>query len=252
MNAIAFIRLVYHYIGSTGRPQFMAHKVVVELVDDYDGKFTAEETVAFAVDGVNNEIDLSTLNAAALRSVFERWTSHARKVGRTSRAKAAGGTRTAVDRAQTQAVRRWAHNKGWKCPAGDESQPRFSRRTTRLESSSRLFKASDVQGLRPIPAQYQALSASATAVGRSVSSGRHAATGTSPGSTRLVPANRSTVADLLRGSNTIPDDLRMRGAYRLPRRLLTDPRRFSQPPQSRAEHPPRQRRILLRDDTIVL
>lgn len=50
----------------------MARKVTVELVDD------------FAADGVTYELDLSALNASSLRGVFERWTPHARKVGRTS------------------------------------------------------------------------------------------------------------------------------------------------------------------------
>lgn len=47
----------------------------------------------------------------------------------------------------------------------------------------RVAVACGCQGLRPIPAQYQALCASWTRVGSSVRSGRQAATGTSPGST---------------------------------------------------------------------
>ncbi|WP_433521618.1 histone-like nucleoid-structuring protein Lsr2 [Nocardia pseudovaccinii] len=88
----------------------MARKVIVELVDDYDGKSQAEETVIFALDGVAYEIDLSVLNGAKLRGIFERWTPNARKVGRAPRGKSQA--RPAVDREQTQAIRDWARKKG--------------------------------------------------------------------------------------------------------------------------------------------
>ncbi|MEV4236660.1 MULTISPECIES: Lsr2 family protein [unclassified Nocardia] len=89
----------------------MARKVVVTLVDDFDGKSAAEETVAFALDGVEYEIDLSTTNAGQLRGIFEPWTSNARKLGRTSRSKSQA-SRTAHDRARTVAIRDWARAKG--------------------------------------------------------------------------------------------------------------------------------------------
>ena len=44
----------------------MAQRVQVILEDDYDGG-TADETVAFAIDGAEYEIDLSSKNAASLR-----------------------------------------------------------------------------------------------------------------------------------------------------------------------------------------
>ncbi|QLY30412.1 Lsr2 family protein [Nocardia huaxiensis] len=91
----------------------MARKVIVEMVDDYDGKSTAEETVQFAIDGVAYEIDLSKLNAAKMRGEFEQWTQHARKVGRAPRGKASGRARAAVDREQTQAIREWARKNGF-------------------------------------------------------------------------------------------------------------------------------------------
>ncbi|WP_040816333.1 histone-like nucleoid-structuring protein Lsr2 [Nocardia concava] len=91
----------------------MARKVIVELVDDYDGESTAEETVLFAIDGVNYEIDLSGLNAAALRGLFEQWTPHARKVGRAAKTKAAPGKARAVDREQSMAIREWARANGF-------------------------------------------------------------------------------------------------------------------------------------------
>ncbi|MFI7670112.1 Lsr2 family protein [Nocardia sp. NPDC049526] len=89
----------------------MARKVVVTLVDDFDGKSAAEETVAFALDGVEYEIDLSTGNAGQLRGIFEPWTSSARRIGRAPRGKS-HTSRTANDRARTVAIRDWARAKG--------------------------------------------------------------------------------------------------------------------------------------------
>ncbi|MEU7768904.1 Lsr2 family protein [Nocardia sp. NPDC049190] len=89
----------------------MARKVVVEMVDDYDGQSPAEETVTFALDGVAYEIDLSVLNANNLRGVFEHWTPHARRIGRASRGKGGKG-RSANSKEQTAAIRDWARGKG--------------------------------------------------------------------------------------------------------------------------------------------
>lgn len=89
----------------------MARQVVVTLVDDYDGKSPAEETVAFGIDGVTYEMDLSVLNASTLRGLFEEWTPHARKVGRAPRAKS-NQARPTKDRDQTAAIREWARKKG--------------------------------------------------------------------------------------------------------------------------------------------
>ncbi|MEV6276644.1 Lsr2 family protein [Nocardia sp. NPDC051832] len=89
----------------------MARKVVVTLIDDYDGKSKADETVTFAVDGVAYEMDLSVPNADVLRGIFEQWTPHARKVGRTSRAKSRS-ERPADDQDQSAAIRAWARQHG--------------------------------------------------------------------------------------------------------------------------------------------
>ena len=91
----------------------MAKKVIVELIDDFDGKSKAEETVLFSLDGVEYEIDLSTKNASKLRSALEQWTGAARKVGRAPRGKAKAGARTATDKQQTGAIREWAKNNGY-------------------------------------------------------------------------------------------------------------------------------------------
>jgi hypothetical protein len=95
----------------------MAKKVTVTLVDDYDGKSTANETVQFSIDGVAYEIDLSTLNAGRLRGTLEPWAEKARKVGRL---KAGGGTtrpKPAADREQTVAIREWAKKHGYNVSA---------------------------------------------------------------------------------------------------------------------------------------
>ncbi|WP_280378039.1 histone-like nucleoid-structuring protein Lsr2 [Nocardia wallacei] len=91
----------------------MAKKVTVELIDDYDGKSKAEDTVRFGVDGVEYEIDLSMKNAGKLREVFEQWTGPARKVGRIPRGKSKIGGRAAADKEQTGAIRDWARKNGY-------------------------------------------------------------------------------------------------------------------------------------------
>jgi Lsr2 len=95
----------------------MARKVQVILSDDLDENLTADETVSFALDGTNYEIDLAEKNARELREVFSRYVSAARKVGRAgSRASGGGGrTRTSggrMDREQAGAIREWARRNG--------------------------------------------------------------------------------------------------------------------------------------------
>ena len=58
----------------------MAQRVQIILEDDYDGG-TADETVSFALDGAEYEIDLSSKNATGLRDALAPWVSHARKIG---------------------------------------------------------------------------------------------------------------------------------------------------------------------------
>jgi nucleoid-associated protein Lsr2 len=56
----------------------VASKTVVELFDDLDGG-RADETVSFALDGVDYEIDLSTANATALRDILGEYVAKAHK-----------------------------------------------------------------------------------------------------------------------------------------------------------------------------
>jgi hypothetical protein len=86
----------------------MAQKISVEFVDDVDGK-PAEETIAFGLDGVTYEIDLSKKNAAALRKAAGPWIASARRVGG-RKARTITKVETGVDNA---AVRAWASSNGF-------------------------------------------------------------------------------------------------------------------------------------------
>ncbi|RMI29500.1 histone-like nucleoid-structuring protein Lsr2 [Nocardia stercoris] len=90
----------------------MAKKVTVTLVDDYDGKSKADETVFFSVDGWDYEIDLSLKNSGKLRELLEPWMNSARKVGRSGRKAGSGRIRSAANAEQTAAVREWAREQG--------------------------------------------------------------------------------------------------------------------------------------------
>lgn len=87
----------------------MAQRVEVVLIDDLDGG-TAAETVAFALDGVTYEIDLSDKNAKKLRDDLATWTGHARRSGSTR-----GGGRKrsgSAKRTDLSSVREWARANG--------------------------------------------------------------------------------------------------------------------------------------------
>ncbi|MCW3844420.1 Lsr2 family protein [Micromonospora yasonensis] len=93
----------------------MAKQIIHKLVDDLDGG-DADETVKFALDGVQYEIDLSASNAEQLRGVFAQYIAHGSKVGRGGvvvggRAARGRGGATA-DREQNKAIRAWAKRTG--------------------------------------------------------------------------------------------------------------------------------------------
>ncbi|AZZ38716.1 Lsr2 family protein [Acidipropionibacterium jensenii] len=84
----------------------MAQRVRVDLVDDIDGT-PADESVAFAVDGVNYVIDLSAANAQKLRDSLAVWIGAARRTGgRRSRGHRPSGGPTANE------IRQWAQGEG--------------------------------------------------------------------------------------------------------------------------------------------
>ncbi|WP_152361710.1 histone-like nucleoid-structuring protein Lsr2 [Microlunatus speluncae] len=90
----------------------MARRVEITLQDDLDGT-GADETVTFALDGVDYEIDLSTDNATKLRSVFEPYAERARRTG-TRR----GGVSTFVTALPpaNSTLRAWGQARGYRVP----------------------------------------------------------------------------------------------------------------------------------------
>jgi hypothetical protein len=89
----------------------VAQKTIVELVDDLDGD-TAEETVAFALDGVEFQIDLSSNNAAKLRDIVAPYIEKARRTGGRKQRGTAGGAPSANGSQENQAIREWARSQG--------------------------------------------------------------------------------------------------------------------------------------------
>ncbi|MGW5455741.1 histone-like nucleoid-structuring protein Lsr2 [Nocardia sp. NPDC003979] len=90
----------------------MVRKVVVTLIDDFDGTSAAEETVTFGIDGHSYEIDLSETNATKLRNTFEQWVPYARRTGRTKTVSHRNTTTTPTARTGRRndlaAIRAWA------------------------------------------------------------------------------------------------------------------------------------------------
>ncbi|MFD6064528.1 histone-like nucleoid-structuring protein Lsr2 [Rhodococcus wratislaviensis] len=102
----------------------MARLVIVEHIDDIDGTPIAArrgETIAFSVNGVDYEIDLSATNAREFHKKLARYIDRATKVGgRKSRSAGAltsrgGTTRKPVrrDGDNVRAVREWAQDQGY-------------------------------------------------------------------------------------------------------------------------------------------
>ncbi|WP_136709924.1 Lsr2 family protein [Agromyces sp. H66] len=91
----------------------MATKTVVTLVDDLDGS-DADETVAFAIDGTNYEIDLSADNAASFRAALRPYVDAARTA---SRRGGRGGRRSSATTATSKEIRAWAEANGIDVPA---------------------------------------------------------------------------------------------------------------------------------------
>ncbi len=88
----------------------MAQRVDVKLVDDLDGS-EATDSVAFALDGRQYEIDLSSENAARLRGIVADYVAAARRVG-SARKPAGGGASTPAAGPDATAVRQWARENG--------------------------------------------------------------------------------------------------------------------------------------------
>jgi hypothetical protein len=94
----------------------VAQRVNVVLVDDIDGS-DAAETVSFALDGVDYEIDLSEAHAEQLREAVALYVGHARRTGGRRRGgrRSSGGVDTGGG-ASAADVRAWAKENGWDVP----------------------------------------------------------------------------------------------------------------------------------------
>jgi hypothetical protein len=92
----------------------VAQKVETRLVDDLDGS-DAAETVSFAFEGREYEIDLSQDNAARLRDGLAEFVAAARRTGGGNRRAPAArsASRSTYDREQALAVREWARANGF-------------------------------------------------------------------------------------------------------------------------------------------
>jgi hypothetical protein len=86
----------------------MAQKVTVVLEDDLTGG-PAEQTVRFAFEGTDYEIDLNAKNAAAFGKQLAPYIEHARRVGR---AQVRRPGRTAANRQRSGDIRAWAKEHG--------------------------------------------------------------------------------------------------------------------------------------------
>jgi hypothetical protein len=94
----------------------MAQRVNVVLVDDLDGT-DASETVSFALDGVDYEIDLSDKHAAELRDALSLYVGHGRRTGgRRKGGKRAAAPSSSGDGASAADIRAWARENGWDVP----------------------------------------------------------------------------------------------------------------------------------------
>ena len=95
----------------------MAQRVNVVLVDDIDGS-DATETVSFALDGVDYEIDLSDEHAEEIREAVSLYIGHARRTGgrRRSNRRASSGAGADSAGASAADIRAWARENGWDVP----------------------------------------------------------------------------------------------------------------------------------------
>ena len=87
----------------------MAQKVTVALEDDLTGG-PAEQTVRFAFDGTDYEIDLNAKNSAALSRQLAPYLEHARRTGRAQPRR--DGGRASTGRQRSGDIRAWAKQHG--------------------------------------------------------------------------------------------------------------------------------------------
>lgn len=101
----------------------MARKVRTELIDDFDGTVIADgkgETITFALDHVEYEIDLSDKNAKKLRDSLGLYVAAARRTSAPTRGRGrpkGSGTSVRRDPSQTRAIKDWGAANGFDIPA---------------------------------------------------------------------------------------------------------------------------------------
>lgn len=89
----------------------MAQQVQTTTTDDIDGT-KAVETVRFAIDGADYEIDLNRRNAKSLRKTLEEYISAGRKVRRSALAAGKASKPRRSSPAELKAIRQWAKDNG--------------------------------------------------------------------------------------------------------------------------------------------
>jgi Lsr2 len=95
----------------------MAQRTIVLMTDDIDGQSEASQTVSFALDGTNYEIDLNDGHAGELRSTLEIYTRAGRRTAGRRRSSASSTARTTGrsatgDSPSADDIRTWARGNG--------------------------------------------------------------------------------------------------------------------------------------------
>ena len=93
----------------------MAQRVEILLTDDLDGG-QASQTVRFALDGRDLEIDLNDKNAAKLRKALEPYVASGRRLGArtgTTRRTAVSAGTSGITKDELANVRAWARSNGY-------------------------------------------------------------------------------------------------------------------------------------------
>jgi hypothetical protein len=87
----------------------VARKEVVELTDDLD-ESPASQTIHFAIDGVEYEIDLSDKNAKKFSAVLAPYVENGRRLS--SRRRASGRRADGAAGVDPKVIRQWANEQG--------------------------------------------------------------------------------------------------------------------------------------------
>lgn len=87
----------------------MAQRTVVQLTDDIDGS-EAAETISFAFEGVDYEIDLNETNAANFREMMASYMGAGRQIPGAGRSSRRSSVRSS--KRESHAIRAWAQENG--------------------------------------------------------------------------------------------------------------------------------------------